>query len=83
MMILETVTESLHRIHNKNKDMDYACPTAKTGLFGGAAFLFLDASLIWVVCLLTRSSSAASQQIRRTIVSSMGTMGISLTSVVH
>ncbi|XP_020585463.1 uncharacterized protein LOC110028084 [Phalaenopsis equestris] len=49
MLLWATITEGLHRALNKHDDMDYTCPTAKTGLFGGAAFLALDASLFWLV----------------------------------
>ncbi|PKA58483.1 hypothetical protein AXF42_Ash008770 [Apostasia shenzhenica] len=59
MMMWATITEGLHRTLNRHKDMDYACPTAKTGLFGGAAFLALDASLFWLVCqMLTLNARA-------------------------
>ncbi|KAK8919335.1 hypothetical protein KSP39_PZI021592 [Platanthera zijinensis] len=50
MLMWATITEGLHRSLNKHDDMEYACPTAKTGVFGGAAFLALDASLFWLVC---------------------------------
>ncbi|XP_039128235.1 uncharacterized protein LOC120264489 [Dioscorea cayenensis subsp. rotundata] len=56
MMIWATITEALHRIHNVHQDLNYACPTAKTGLFGGAAFLALDTALFWLVCqMLTQN----------------------------
>ncbi|KAG0487775.1 hypothetical protein HPP92_006586 [Vanilla planifolia] len=38
MMMWATITEGLHRSWNLHEEMDYKCPTAKTGLFGGAAF---------------------------------------------
>ena len=50
MLLWATVTEGLHRSKNIHHDMNYQCPTAKTGLFGVAAFLALDASLFWLVC---------------------------------
>ena len=50
MLFWATVTEGLHRSKNIHHDMNYQCPTAKTGLFGVAAFLALDASLFWLVC---------------------------------
>ncbi|KAG8084517.1 hypothetical protein GUJ93_ZPchr0010g9813 [Zizania palustris] len=49
MLLWATVTEGLHRSNNIHHDMDTQCPTAKTGLFGGAAFLALDAALFWLV----------------------------------
>eukprot|EP01018_Ginkgo_biloba_P008098 Gb_03887 [translate_table: standard] len=49
LLMWVTITESLHRTHNIH-NIGAACPTAKTGLFGGAAFLALDASLFWLIC---------------------------------
>ncbi|KAG8066992.1 hypothetical protein GUJ93_ZPchr0005g15302 [Zizania palustris] len=49
MLLWATITEGLHRANNIHHDLDTQCPTAKTGLFGGAAFLALDASLFWLV----------------------------------
>jgi hypothetical protein len=49
MLLWAAVTEGLHRSDKIHQDMEYNCPTAKTGLFGGAAFLALDASLFWLV----------------------------------
>ncbi|KAE8673399.1 Detected protein of unknown function [Hibiscus syriacus] len=37
---------------NVHKDLKSTCPTAKTGLFGGAAFMALNASLFWLICLM-------------------------------
>ncbi|RRT62465.1 hypothetical protein B296_00026925 [Ensete ventricosum] len=45
-----TISEGLHRSRNVHHDPEYLCPTAKTGLFGGAAFLALDAALFWLIC---------------------------------
>ncbi|KAG1339166.1 hypothetical protein COCNU_04G014720 [Cocos nucifera] len=50
MMMWATITEGLNRVHNIHHDLKTQCPTAKTGLFGGAAFLSLDAVLMWLVC---------------------------------
>ncbi|XP_072955142.1 uncharacterized protein [Typha angustifolia] len=52
MTLWATFSESLHRIHNVHDDLRTTCPTAKTGLFGGAAFLHLDASLLWLICMM-------------------------------
>ncbi|KAG8085864.1 hypothetical protein GUJ93_ZPchr0010g8574 [Zizania palustris] len=52
MTVWTTATEASHRLRNVHRDPAYACPTAKTGVFGGAAFLNLDASLFWLVCLI-------------------------------
>ncbi|KAH0469179.1 hypothetical protein IEQ34_002411 [Dendrobium chrysotoxum] len=59
MLMWATITEGLHRSLNKHNDMNYSCPTAKTGLFGGAGFLALDASLFWLVSqMLTLNARA-------------------------
>lgn len=52
MLSLVTITELLHLTNNVHQDMNTTCPTAKTGLFGGAAFLALNASLFWLICLM-------------------------------
>ncbi|KAI3988468.1 hypothetical protein MKX01_026282 [Papaver californicum] len=36
-------------LNNVHHSTDYACLTAKTGLFGGAAFLYLNAMLFWLI----------------------------------
>ncbi|TVU18128.1 hypothetical protein EJB05_34201 [Eragrostis curvula] len=59
MLLWATVTESLHRSNSIHHNMDYKCPTAKTGLFGGAAFLALDASLFWLVCQMLALNARA------------------------
>ncbi|KAK1316167.1 hypothetical protein QJS10_CPA05g02488 [Acorus calamus] len=59
MMMWATLTEGGHRMHNVHHVADYACPTAKTGLFGGAAFLALDASLFWLVSLMLTLNARA------------------------
>ncbi|CAL9777997.1 unnamed protein product [Musa acuminata subsp. burmannicoides] len=59
MMMWVTITEGLHHSRNVHHDLGYQCPTAKTGLFGGAAFLALDASLFWFICqILTLNARA-------------------------
>lgn len=59
MMIWATVTEALHRSKNIHHNMETDCPTAKTGIFGGAGFLALDASLFWLICqMLTLNARA-------------------------
>ncbi|KAG6501034.1 uncharacterized protein LOC121995187 [Zingiber officinale] len=50
-LIWTVVTEGLHRSRNVHYDLTTQCPTAKTGMFGGAAFLALDAAILWLVCL--------------------------------
>ncbi|XP_072961816.1 uncharacterized protein [Typha angustifolia] len=59
MMMWATITEGLHRSRNVHHNLETQCPTAKTGLFGGAAFLALDAALFWLVCeMLTLNARA-------------------------
>ncbi|KAG0468076.1 hypothetical protein HPP92_017404 [Vanilla planifolia] len=50
--LFNAANEGLLRVHNVHEEVEYGCPTAKTGVFGGAAFLSLDASLFWLVCLM-------------------------------
>ncbi|KAL6609825.1 hypothetical protein ACP70R_039794 [Stipagrostis hirtigluma subsp. patula] len=52
MTMWPTAAEAMHHVRNVHRDMGYACPTAKTGVLGGAAFLNLDAMLFWMVCLV-------------------------------
>ncbi|RLN27987.1 uncharacterized protein C2845_PM05G10910 [Panicum miliaceum] len=59
MLLWATVTEGLHRSNTIHHDMNYQCPTAKTGLFGGAAFLALDAALFWLVCQMLALNARA------------------------
>jgi hypothetical protein len=59
MLLWATITESHHRTSNIHHDMDTQCPTAKTGLFGGAAFLALDAALFWLVCQMLALNARA------------------------
>lgn len=50
MLVWTTVSEGLHRSRNVHHDLTTRCPTAKTGLFGGGAFLALDAAIFWLIC---------------------------------
>ncbi|ERN12591.1 hypothetical protein AMTRI_Chr01g113550 [Amborella trichopoda] len=59
LLMWGTITEGLHHVNKVHNDVTYACPTAKTGLFGGAAFLALDSALFWLICqMLTLNSRA-------------------------
>jgi hypothetical protein len=59
LLMWATITEGLHRTYNTHHDLQTTCPTAKTGLFGGAAFLALDTSLFWLICqMLTLNARA-------------------------
>ncbi|XP_020086492.1 uncharacterized protein LOC109708943 [Ananas comosus] len=59
MMMWATITEGLHISRNVHHDLSTQCPTAKTGLFGGAAFLALDAALFWLVCQMLTINARA------------------------
>ncbi|RRT80846.1 hypothetical protein B296_00023103 [Ensete ventricosum] len=49
--------EGSRRFRNVHHDLTTQCPTAKTGLFGGGAFLALDAAIFWLICqMLTMNS---------------------------
>ncbi|KAJ3669153.1 hypothetical protein LUZ60_011103 [Juncus effusus] len=50
MTLWATVTELMHHVKNVHFDLATTCPTAKTGLFGGAAFIHLNATLFWILC---------------------------------
>ncbi|XP_057434585.1 uncharacterized protein LOC130727463 [Lotus japonicus] len=52
MLLWPTITEQIHLTHKVHHELDYACPTAKTGLLGGGAFLSLDSCLFWLVALM-------------------------------
>ncbi|CAM8892307.1 unnamed protein product [Rhodiola kirilowii] len=52
MLLWPTITEHLHSTKNVHHSLETSCPTAKTGLLGGGAFLSLDASLLWLVALM-------------------------------
>lgn len=52
LLLWPTLTEQLHIVHNVHRNLNTECPTAKTGLLGGGAFVSLDASLFWLVALM-------------------------------
>lgn len=52
LLIWPTITETLHWTRNIHYNTDYKCPTAKTGLIGGGAFVSLDSCLFWLICLM-------------------------------
>ncbi|EPS65051.1 hypothetical protein M569_09730, partial [Genlisea aurea] len=51
-LLWQSIEEQLHRTMNVHKDLNYDCPTAKTGLFGGGAFVSLNSALFWLMALL-------------------------------
>lgn len=52
MLLWPVIQEQIHRSGKVHPDADYACPTAKTGIIGGGAFLSLDSCLFWLVALM-------------------------------
>ncbi|XP_051151496.1 uncharacterized protein LOC127265640 [Andrographis paniculata] len=52
MLLWPTLTEHMHHVHNIYRNMKTECPTAKTGLIGGGAFLSLNSCLMWLVALM-------------------------------
>jgi len=52
LLLWPVITEQIHLSRNVHLDANYACPTAKTGLIGGGAFLSLDSCLFWLVALM-------------------------------
>lgn len=52
MLIWPTVVEQKYHAHNVNRNLETECPTAKTGVIGGGAFLSLDSCLMWLVALM-------------------------------
>ncbi|KAL0330087.1 UNVERIFIED_CONTAM: hypothetical protein Sradi_4995400 [Sesamum radiatum] len=51
-LLWPTVQEHIHHIHNIHTDLEFTCPTAKTGLLGGGAFMSLNSALFWLVSLM-------------------------------
>ncbi|PKI47352.1 uncharacterized protein LOC116188292 [Punica granatum] len=57
LLLHPTVTEQFHQIRNVHPDLNTECPTAKTGVFGGGAFLSLDSTLFWLLTLMLVSNA--------------------------
>lgn len=57
LLLWPTIQEQLHIAHNVYHDEQADCPTAKTGLLGGGAFLSLDSSLLWLVALMLANNA--------------------------
>lgn len=57
MILWATITEGL--IITQNVQDDSTCSTTKTGVFGGGAFLALDATLFWLICLMLTVNARA------------------------
>ncbi|PRQ28103.1 hypothetical protein RchiOBHm_Chr6g0312401 [Rosa chinensis] len=52
LLLWTTITEQLHLSRNVHHNLKTDCPTAKTGLLGGGAFVSLDSALFWLVALM-------------------------------
>ena len=54
LTIWPTIQEQYHLKHKVHpiSTSTTECPTAKTGLIGGGAFVSLDSSLLWLVALM-------------------------------
>ncbi|XP_022731737.1 uncharacterized protein LOC111286176 [Durio zibethinus] len=52
LLLWPTITEQLHLTRNVHHNLTTECPTAKTGLLGGGAFVSLDSALFWLVALM-------------------------------
>ncbi|KAJ4826143.1 hypothetical protein Tsubulata_042253 [Turnera subulata] len=52
LLLWPSFTEQFHLSRNVHRNLDTQCPTAKTGLLGGGAFVSLDAALFWLVALM-------------------------------
>ncbi|GAB2215514.1 hypothetical protein Droror1_Dr00019901 [Drosera rotundifolia] len=57
LLVWPTVTEQLHVSKKVHYNLSYDCPTAKTGLIGGGAFVSLDSCLFWLICLMLASNA--------------------------
>lgn len=56
-LLWPTITEQLHISKNVHHNLQTVCPTAKTGILGGGAFLSLDSTLFWLVALMLASNA--------------------------
>ncbi|KAL5782840.1 hypothetical protein ACOSP7_007869 [Xanthoceras sorbifolium] len=52
LLLWPTITEQLHLSRKVHRNLETTCPTAKTGLLGGGAFVSLDSALFWLVALM-------------------------------
>lgn len=59
LLLWPTITEQLHRTNNIHHNLETSCPTAKTGVLGGGAFLSLDSCLFWLVALMLADNARA------------------------
>lgn len=59
LMLWATVEQRVARRNPVHVGQLSACPGAKAGLFGGAAFLALDATLFWLICVMLALNARA------------------------
>ncbi|EEF41272.1 uncharacterized protein LOC8270838 [Ricinus communis] len=52
LLLWPTITEQFHLTRKVHHNLETTCPTAKTGLLGGGAFVSLDSALFWLVSLM-------------------------------
>lgn len=52
MLLWPTIVEQGHLSNRVHHNSETTCPTAKTGLLGGGAFVSLDSALFWLVALM-------------------------------
>ncbi|EOY29104.1 DESIGUAL/Modifying wall lignin-1/2 - like 10 [Theobroma cacao] len=57
LLLWPTITEQLHLTRNVHHNLTTECPTAKTGLLGGGAFVSLDSALFWLVALMLANNA--------------------------
>lgn len=57
LLLWPTIQEQVHLANNVYHNMETECPTAKTGVIGGGAFLSLDSALFWLVALMLASNA--------------------------
>ncbi|CAN6583533.1 unnamed protein product [Malus baccata var. baccata] len=59
LLLWPTISGQQHHNNNMYQNLSSAsgCPTAKTGVLGGGAFLSLNSSLLWLVCLMLASNA--------------------------
>jgi hypothetical protein len=57
LLLWAIIDEFRHRNHNVHGGQLQDCPTAKSGLFGGAGFLALDATLFFLISLMLTTNA--------------------------
>ncbi|MCD7459758.1 hypothetical protein HAX54_041868 [Datura stramonium] len=57
LLLWPIISEHLHITRNIHHNLQTECPTAKTGVLGGGAFLSLDSALFWLVCLMLANNA--------------------------